>query len=85
MWAVYGPDNQPVWYTLQPGNWTAYNRLSGPVYRTTGPYVGGRYSDGPPVVERQAGTATLTFTDPVTGTLQFSLDNASGTKAPCVP
>ena len=36
-WAVYGPDNKPVWYTLQPGSWSAYNTYSGPVYLDHGP------------------------------------------------
>ena len=49
--AVYGPDNKPIWYTLQPGSWTAYNTYSGPVYRTMGPYFGGSYANGPPVTE----------------------------------
>jgi hypothetical protein len=81
VWAVYGLDNKPAWYTLQPGSWTAYNTYSGPVYRTMGPYFGGNYASGPPASEMQAGTATLTFTDPANATLQFNVDNASGNKA----
>ena len=79
-WAVYGPDTKPVWYTLQPGSWTAYNTYSGPVYRTTGPYFGGNYAAGPAVTQTPAGTATLTFLAPAQGTLQFNVDGASGTK-----
>lgn len=79
-WAVYGPDNKPVWYTLQPGSWSAYNTYSGPVYRTTGPYFGGNYATGPAVTQTLAGTATLTFTDPANATLQFNVDSASSMK-----
>ena len=80
IWAVYGLDTKPVWYTLQPGSWTAYNTYSGPAYRTTGPYYGGNYANGPMVTETPAGTAMLTFFDPAHGTLQFNVDGASGTK-----
>jgi hypothetical protein len=33
------------------------------------------------VAETLAGSASLTFTDPATGTLQFNVDNVSRTKA----
>jgi hypothetical protein len=77
IWAVYGADNKPTWYTLQPGRWTAYNTYSGPVYRTSGPYFGGNYASGPPVIESLAGSATLTFSDPASGILQFNVDSVT--------
>jgi len=80
VWAVYGPDSRPVWYTLQPGSWTSYNAYSGPVYRTVGPWFGGNYGAGPAVTETLAGTATLRFNGSDNATLQFTVDNASGAK-----
>jgi hypothetical protein len=81
VWAVYGPDANPVWYTLQSGSWTSYNTYSGQVIRTTGPYFGGSYANGPTPGEAQVGNATLTFSDPANGTLQFNVGVFSATKA----
>lgn len=79
IWAVQGPDNNPVWYTVQPGGWDGFNQFAGPVYRTTGPYFGA--SGGPGrVVSAPVGSAKLTFFDPAHGTFEFQVEGVSGTR-----
>ena len=42
-WFVYDQAGMPVWYSLQPGQWTFNYPVAvytGPVYKTTGPYFG---------------------------------------------
>ena len=79
VWFVYGPTGQPVWYTLQPGNWTYQTSYTGPIYRTTGPYFAGPF-DSSQVVLTQVGSGTLTFTDSTSGTFSYTIDGVSGSK-----
>lgn len=79
-WFVYDQAKQPVWYTLQPGQWLHFNMYVGPVYKTTGPYFGGPF-DQTQVGITQVGTATLTFNDYMTGTFSYTVEGISGTKS----
>jgi hypothetical protein len=79
-WFVYNQTGQPVWYTLQPGTWTAPTIYTGPVYKTTGPYYAGPF-DPRQVGITQVGTATLSFTDSNTGTFSYTVEGISGSKA----
>jgi hypothetical protein len=79
-WFVYNQTGQPVWYTLQPGAWTAPTVYTGPVYKTTGPYYAGPF-DPRQVGVTQVGTATLSFTDSNTGTFSYTVEGISGSKA----
>ena len=81
VWNVYNASGQPVWYTLQPGQWTQAYAYTGPVYRTTGPYFGGPF-DSKQVDVTQVGTGTITFspTDYTTGTFSYTVDGVSGMK-----
>jgi hypothetical protein len=59
-WFVHDASGQPVWFTLQPGNWTDPTTFTGPIYRTTGPFYGGVFN--PALVNsQQVGTGTLDF------------------------
>ena len=59
-WFVHDASGQPVWFTLQPGNWTNPTTFTGPIYRTTGPFYGGVFN--PALVNsQQVGTGTLNF------------------------
>ncbi len=79
-WYVYDQAKQPVWYTLQPGQWTTYNTYTGPVYKTTGPYFGGPF-DQTKVSITQVGTAALSFGDYATGVFSYTVEGVTGTKA----
>jgi hypothetical protein len=62
VWFVYDASGAPTWYTLQPGTWSSSQIISGPIYRTTGPYLAGPF-DPSRVKYQQVGNGTLTFTD----------------------
>jgi len=80
VWFVYNQTGQPVWYTLQPGTWTAPTIYTGPVYKTTGPYYGGPF-DPRQVGIIQVGTATLSFTDSNSGTFSYTVEGVTGNKS----
>ena len=65
VWFVYDASGKPVWYTLEPGQWTTAgfnSTYAGTVYKTSGPYFGATF-DPSMVRQSQAGTATLYFKD----------------------
>jgi len=78
-WLTYGPGNEPVWYSLQSGKWLSLSIFAGVLYATTGPPFDGPFMPSA-VTTRQAGTATLEFTDQAHGTFTFTIDGKSGTK-----
>lgn len=79
VWFVYTQSDQPVWYTLQPGEWTSSTVYSGPVYKTTGPYFGGTF-DPSHLGITQVGTATLSFADSNSGTFSYTVEGITGSK-----
>ncbi len=59
---IYGTDNQPVWFAIQPAaGWRSSTRWEGTVYRTAGPYFAGPDFDPRLVLIQAAGTASLEF------------------------
>lgn len=86
-WFVYDQAGHPVWYSLQPGQWTFNYPVAvytGPIYKTTGPYFGAPF-DFSKLSITQVGTGALTFTDHNNGTFAYtiegSLDDQSAEKA----
>ncbi len=78
-WFVYDADGEPLWFTMEPGEWRYYNVFTGPIYRTTGPYFGGTF-DPAKVTRTIAGEGTLTFSDRDTGTFTYTVDGVTATK-----
>ena len=80
-WYVYNDAGQPVWYVASncvvtpPGN-----GCSGTLYRTTGPVFGPTFNPSQ-VQVFEAGTVTLSFSDGNNGTLSYTVNGVSGTKA----
>ncbi len=76
---VYGPNNQPVWYTallnyqgVQPDGSVLFN---GDIYQSTGPYFGGTFN--PALVENvRAGTAIFQATGVEHATLTYRIGSA---------
>jgi len=60
---VYDGANRPEWYSLQGARWTDPMTLTGTLFRTTGPALGGAF-DASQVSYLQAGSATLSFMQP---------------------
>jgi hypothetical protein len=65
-WFNYGPDSKPIWYVIPEGQWTRASEYRGPIYRTTGPEVGGTFNAAA-VTRTLVGNAILSF-DPMDST-----------------
>jgi hypothetical protein len=78
-WYVYDAAGKPVWYVAS-GCAVSGNGCSGALYRTTGPAFGPSF-DSTRIQVFTAGTVTLTFNDASTGTLSYTVNGVSGTKA----
>lgn len=78
-WFVYDQASQPVWYTLQPGQWLSSNSYSGPIYKTTGTYLGITYNPGQ-LTLTPVGTGTFIFHDYSSATFNYTVDGITGTK-----
>ena len=78
-WFVYDEGGIPTWYVAS--NCTVSGQgCSGALYRTTGPAFGPAF-DATSVQVSTVGTVALSFTDPNNGTLTYTVNGASGTKA----
>lgn len=80
---VYAGNNQPLWFTLQGGQWTSATRWTGTLYLTTGPSFSSPDFDPRLVLIQAAGQATLDFTGtPANGqaTLAYNVNNIPVTK-----
>jgi hypothetical protein len=74
VWFVYNALGEPVWYTLQPSEWTSsnvYTTYTGPIYKTTGPYFGGAFNPASVGIS-QVGVGTLSFRYANNGTFRYT-------------
>ena len=70
---VYGGNNQPLWATLQGGQWDSSTVWRGTVYLTTGPAFSSPTFDPRLVLIQAVGQATIDFTQlPATGRATFT-------------
>lgn len=76
---VYGPDNQPIWYT---GDLSAdgIGNYTGGLYVTTGTYLGTVPYNPAQLGITQVGTATFTPTAADTGVLSYNVGSVTVTK-----
>jgi hypothetical protein len=81
VWFTYGSNGMPTWYTFTNGSWTSTTTYSGQVFALSGPAASATSFDATTVKERQAGTATLTFTDSSHGTFSYTVDGVTSQKA----
>jgi len=81
VWFTYGSNGMPTWYTLTEGTWTSPTVYAGKVYATTGPAASSPTFNQSSVVVRQAGTATLSFSDANNGGFTYTIDGVTGSKA----
>lgn len=80
-WYTYNQQGQPVWYLVPPGQWTGPTTYSTTLLRSTGsPLIGAVYN--PALTNSvQAGTLILNFTSSSTGTMTYTVDGVSQSKA----
>ncbi|RFC33296.1 MAG: hypothetical protein DID92_2727744757 [Candidatus Nitrotoga sp. SPKER] len=78
-WFVYNQMGQPIWYTLQPGQWLSSTVYTGPIYKTTGTYLGATY-DPNQLVINQVGTGTFRFNNYSSATFTYTIEGVDGTK-----
>ena len=78
-WFVYAQGGSPTWYsaTLNAGSPTSFSGQL--VYVPNGPYFGGAWTGTP--TGSVVGNASVTFSDPNTGTLNYTVNGVSVTKA----
>ncbi|MBL8516631.1 MAG: matrixin family metalloprotease [Betaproteobacteria bacterium] len=79
-WYTYNQQGQPVWYLVQPGQWTGATTYSTTLLRATGsPLIGAVYN--PALMNGvQAGTIVLNFSSSSTGTMTYTVDGVSQSK-----
>ena len=76
---VYGQDGKAVWYVAPNTVWTPAGPYTGPLYRTTGPWLGTVFNPSA-VGVTQVGTATFTFRYVEEATLSYSVDGVTVNK-----
>jgi len=81
VWFVFSPDGKPTWYTLPGGGWTCPTTFAGTLYATAGPPASGASFNASSVKVREAGSATLSFSDADHGTFSYTIDGVSGQKS----
>ena len=77
---VYGPDNKPVWYVAPNTGYVRNSVFTGPLYRTTGPWIGTIFTPNT-VGVTQVGSATFTYRFIGSATLNYTVDGVQVTKA----
>ena len=78
-WYTYAQNEAPLWFTLQPGEWTSINTYTGPIYRTSGPYYGNPFNASQITITR-VGTGTLTFDSPSSALFAYTLEGVSSSR-----
>lgn len=79
-WYVYDAAGNASWLVVPSGAWTSSTTFTGDVYATTGPDPRGAF-DASRVTRTRVGTATLSFSARDRGTLSYTVNGVSGTKA----
>lgn len=81
VWYHYRDDGAPDWLAVPDGAWTSPTRFSGPLYRTSGPPMGGLF-DPSSVTFVPSGVAELDFDGADRATFSWSLtDGRQGRKS----
>ncbi|QJR14713.1 c-type cytochrome [Usitatibacter palustris] len=77
---LYENPNKPMWISLPDGTWTTPTSYTGDIYRVSGPPPTGAY-DTSKVGVVKVGSATFTFTTATTGTLAYTINGVTVTRA----
>jgi len=71
-WYTYDASGAPLWFTLQPGQWTSTTTYTGPVYRTTGPNYAAPF-DPSRITVAAVGSGTFSFDSARSGTFTYTV------------
>jgi hypothetical protein len=78
-WYVYDASGKPTWY-VSPNCPVSGSGCTGDLYSTVGPPFGPTFNPAA-VQSTVAGSVTLTFSDPNTGVLNYTVNGVTGTKS----
>ena len=78
---VYDTDGRPLLFVVPGVTYNSATSFTGNVQLTTGPWFGNATFDPNQVARTTAGTATLTFSDANNGTLTYTVNGVTKTKA----
>ena len=78
-WYVYDANGKPTWYVAS-NCAVSGTSCSGALYRTSGPAFGSTF-DPTAVKVTQAGTVSVTFSDPNNGVLSYTVNGVTATKS----
>jgi len=80
-WYTYDSQGRATWYLMNGGTWTSPTVFTGTLTKATGsPLLGVTYNAGA-FTPSTAGSVTLTFTNANTGTMTYTVDGTTQTKA----
>lgn len=78
-WFTYDASGAPLWFTLQPGQWTSTTTYTGPIYRTTGPDFAAPF-DPSRITVAAVGTGTFAFDGARSGTFSYTVGTTTGSR-----
>ena len=67
-WLTYTMEREPVWYSIQPGQWIDDQTYEGVLYIAYGPYYGTHDANSKPAQLLKVGSFRIVFTDELNGT-----------------
>jgi hypothetical protein len=79
-WNTFNASTAPTWFTLSGGSWTTGQSYTGVLHQTTGSNFANPYLPGQ-AVDSVVGTATLSFTDANNGTLIYTVEGVTSSRA----
>jgi mono/diheme cytochrome c family protein len=78
---LYASDGRPTWFTIPDGKWETTTRFKGTVFRTSGPTPATATFNSALVRAANVGTATVTFSSANAGSITYSVNGQTITKA----
>jgi hypothetical protein len=81
IWYTYNQQGRPVWYLINGGSWTSPTTYSAPLTRSTGSALIGANYNAALFDPRQVGSISMAFTSATEGTVTYTVDGVTRTKA----
>lgn len=78
-WFTYDQSGAPLWFTLQPGQWTSTTSFTGPIYRTTGPSFAAPF-DPTRITVAAVGSGTFSFDSARSATFSYTVGSVTSSR-----